>query len=562
MALSNDLISQFAKVVNSVSEDKREKTVYGTVKTDGNKKVVELDGSNYGIPLSSTTDVSDGDRVTVMIKDHTAVVTGNLSTPSINKETTVDNGDRTSTKISELGIVIADKVNTKELQAETARIDTLYADVLQVENVEVDGELVAKSAKIENLEADNAKFNKVTTDVLSAEFVTVDGELVAKSAVIDDLKAGNAEFRNLKADYADFKILTATKAEIEELDVKKADITWANIDFANIDTAKIEQLYASSGLIEDVIIDNGTITGNLVGVTIKGDLIEGGTVVADKLVIKGDDGIYYKLNTDGGDYSYTPDTVNTYVKTEETLESIPDLVTEIEDAVTTTGEQVYKYTDRNSDTQLYCVVDSVYYKVIVQNEYNSIHGSNIIANSITATQINVSDLVAFGATIGGFQITNDSINSFGKVTHDSGANGIYMDNSGQFSLGDDNNYIHYYKDVDEQGNEKYRLAIAAENIQFKLNNGATMDLSEVGKLGERVKVNNILNPETHNTEPCLELEEDDTKNKLTITNTRLIFSDDDEILSSYSSNQTNIGGFVWKKRANGNFGLMWEGEID
>lgn len=31
-------------------------------------------------------------------------------------------------------------------------------------------------------------------------------------------------------------------------------------------------------------------------VTIKGDLIEGNTIVADKLVMKGDDGLFYKLN--------------------------------------------------------------------------------------------------------------------------------------------------------------------------------------------------------------------------------------------------------------------------
>lgn len=54
-----------------------------------------------------------------------------------------------------------------------------------------------------------------------------------------------------------------------------------------------------TGSIKDVKIGDATIAGELVGVTIKGDLIEGNTVKADKLVIKGSDGLYYKLNTDG-----------------------------------------------------------------------------------------------------------------------------------------------------------------------------------------------------------------------------------------------------------------------
>lgn len=61
----------------------------------------------------------------------------------------------------------------------------------------------------------------------------------------------------------------------------------------------MEKFYSESGLIKNVVVGNQTITGELVGVTIKGDLIEGNTLKADKLVIKGKDGLYYKLNTDG-----------------------------------------------------------------------------------------------------------------------------------------------------------------------------------------------------------------------------------------------------------------------
>ena len=61
----------------------------------------------------------------------------------------------------------------------------------------------------------------------------------------------------------------------------------------------MEKFYSESGLIKNVVVGDQTITGELVGVTIRGDLIEGNTIKADKLVIKGEDGLYYKLNTNG-----------------------------------------------------------------------------------------------------------------------------------------------------------------------------------------------------------------------------------------------------------------------
>ena len=62
---------------------------------------------------------------------------------------------------------------------------------------------------------------------------------------------------------------------------------YASIDFSNIGIAAMKKFYSESGLIKNVVVGDQTITGELVGVTIKGDLIEGNTIKADKLVIKG-----------------------------------------------------------------------------------------------------------------------------------------------------------------------------------------------------------------------------------------------------------------------------------
>ena len=116
MGLSNDLISQFVKVTKDNTKQKTESTVYGETVYYKGETYVKLDGSELLTPVKSTTDTIPGDRVAVMIKDHTATITGNLSSPSARKSQV----DGIGNKISEFEIVIADKVSTKELDAERA----------------------------------------------------------------------------------------------------------------------------------------------------------------------------------------------------------------------------------------------------------------------------------------------------------------------------------------------------------------------------------------------------------------------------------------------------------
>lgn len=417
MALSSELISQFVKATkDDSSNDNNESTVYGTVKEYNGKKYVQLDGSDLLTPISSTTDTKADERVTVMIKNHTATVTGNISSPAAR----TDDVQEIGSKISEFEVIIADKVDTKELNAERARIDNLVS-----ENVIIRGELDANTANIKELTADSVKVNDTLTahkadiEDLRAKNATIEGTLTAHKASIDDLTADNvtinstlnahkANIDDLTADNATIKgNLTAAEANIEDLKANKlsatdADLKYANIDFTNINQAAVEKIFSDSGIIKDLIVSEGKITGELVGVTIKGDLIEGNTIVADKLVVKGSDGLYYKLNTDG---------------------------------VTTESEQT---------------------------EYNSLNGTVIQAKSITATKIAVDDLVAFDATIGGFNITESSIYSGVKNSVNNTTRGIYMDNTGQIAFGDGSNYLKYYKDTDGS----YKLAISARSIKM------------------------------------------------------------------------------------------------
>lgn len=86
MNLTNELISQFAKVTKDDTKTKTESTVYGTVKIVDDKIHVQIDGSESITPVSTTANAIDGERVMVQIKNHTATIIGNISSPSARTE--------------------------------------------------------------------------------------------------------------------------------------------------------------------------------------------------------------------------------------------------------------------------------------------------------------------------------------------------------------------------------------------------------------------------------------------------------------------------------------------
>lgn len=413
MALSNDLAMQFARATNNKTKTPTESTVYGTAVLYDGAMYVRLDGSDVlqPTPVESAVTMQPGDRVAVLIKNHSALVTGNMTDPAASSVALggVSNKvDGIAGKVAEFQSIVAGEITTDDLMAIVATIGDLRAVTATI------GSLEAINATIDNLEAKYASLEYVDTNIIKALNADIEN-LEAMFADIEDLdvsqlEAVNAYIGQLKGYNADFTYvstekLEAVKAEIKDLDVDKlgakdAEIKYANIDFANIGEAAIEKLFSESGIIRDLIMSDGHVTGKLVGVTIVGDLIEGGTVKADKLVVLGEDGLYYKLNVNG-----------------ETVSS-------------------------------------------EQTEYNSLHGSIITAKSVTAEKVRVDDLVAFDATIGGFKITDKSIYSGVKKSVSNTTRGIYLDREGQIAFGDTDNYLRYYKDQ----NGDYKLELIADSI--------------------------------------------------------------------------------------------------
>ena len=412
MDLSSELISQFVKITNDDKNTKNESTLYGTIVQNGDSKYVRLDGSELLTPITMTTDIEPGERVIVLLKNHTATVTGNLSSPAARTE-----------RVEEINNAVAYKVSANEIEALTAIIGELKAKVISASEISaIDMSVVL--AKIETLEANVGKFDNLNATEISAtnaEINSIKADIATFTTIdADSINAMNADIDNLFATTAKFKCvsterLNAIDADIENLNTKKlsaesADIKYAKIDFGNIGEAAITKLFSESGIIGDLVVKDGTITGKLVGVTVSGDLIEGNTVKADKLVVLGDDGLYYKLN------------------------------------VNSLGETAVGEMTEDEQTEL----------------KNGLHGSTIIAKSITAEKVDVKDLVAFGATIGGFNISNNSLYSGVKSSVNNTTKGIYLDNTGQIAFGDSNNFIKYYKDTDGT----YKLAISAGVIEL------------------------------------------------------------------------------------------------
>ena len=505
MSLSSDLVSQFVKVTQDTKKTEKENIHYGKVyMIDGDTAWVYMEetGTFSGTPASMTVGCQVGDRVVVDIKNHTSVITGNLSSPA------ASNGE-IGGAITRVENLIADKVSSQQLATQVARIEKLEAEDLTVRQ-----ELTAAEATISELQADNIEVEERLTaheaDISYLETKKLDAEVADVTyAKAEDFEATDARVYNLEATYAELEQLAASSIQaitgnIQELATKKLDaesaaVTYANIDFSNIGKAAFERFFATSGLIENVVVGDGVVTGQLVGVTISGDVIEGNTVVAEKLVIKGEDGLYYKLNTDG---------------------------------VTTSSEQT---------------------------DYNSLNGQVIRAKSVTAEKVDVSDLVAFDATIGGFHITEDAIYSDVKDSEGNTTRGTYMDKDGQINFGDETNFVKYYRD--ESGN--YKLVISAESIMYALN-GKQYSIADLGQIGDYVNIG------TYDGEPCIELGEGDSDFKLLITNTRIMFKEGTSVPAYFNNQSMHIkkavieeelqqGGFMWKARSNGNLGLVWKG---
>ena len=445
MSLSKNLINQFVKVVNYEKKESKESTVNGTYKVIDGVKYVQIDGSDIWTPVNSMVQADDGDRVKVSIKDHNATITGNITNPSAGSSLVQDIKDT----VDEHGNTIKQINNSIEQQGNS--IIQINNSIKQVENtiLQYDNTIIQQNNKIQQFEntikQQNNTIEQIGNDISQVgdkiesmnntiisqgntitqhdNLIEQQGNLISQQGNIISQQGTTLETFNsqIKIINSGFKIEDGVLTGLSDIIVEKLktdslDATYANIDFTNINYAAVKKIFTESGIIKDLVVEEGNITGELVGVTIKGDLIEANTLRADALVVKGENGLYYKLNVDA------------------------------------LGE-----TTASSD----------------EKYQNGLDGSVIVANSITAEKISVSDLVAFDATIGGFNITENSIYSGVKDSVNNTTRGIYFNNNGEFAVGDARNFMKYFYDGTDR---VYKLQISAGSI---IMGGSSENIEEV-----------------------------------------------------------------------------------
>lgn len=167
MALSTDLISQFAKITKDEETSKKETTVYGTIVEYDGRKCVKFDGSELYTPVMMTVEAEAGERVTVLLKNHTATVTGNITSPAVRTETVriiVDN-------VTDLQKYLDKMIDEEELNVERERIKALEEHIIIVD------ETLLK--KLDSDVAANTYATKTTIDELNATISALEARIAA-----------------------------------------------------------------------------------------------------------------------------------------------------------------------------------------------------------------------------------------------------------------------------------------------------------------------------------------------------------------------------------------------
>lgn len=258
MNLSAELVSQFVKATKDDVNESTTATVYGTTVLYDGRTYVRLDGSDLLTPVTTTTNVDDGERVVVTIDKHEAIITGNITAPAAR----VDDVEEVSRQVTVVEGLVADKVSTSQLEAESARIDTLVAD-----NVYIKEKLVANEAEIDKLVANNVTINgrldaqeayieKLDTEKLSADTAVI------TYATIENLEATNLNVRNLSATFGEFEQLTTDSFKAIDANINKLTAEKADIEDLNATNARIDNLDATYARIEDLEATNINV-GNL-----------------------------------------------------------------------------------------------------------------------------------------------------------------------------------------------------------------------------------------------------------------------------------------------------------
>lgn len=282
------------------------------------------------------------------------------------------------------------------------------------------------TSQMQRLTAELVIANQVIATKISAEQADI------KYATIESLNVLSGKFDTLSAKAITTDNIAAATAKLGYMTAEQADIKYANIELTNIATANVATLFANVGLIDRATVVEGHITGFLDSVEVNANKITAGTLVADRILLKGSEsGLLYALNNLGELTSTAVDSLDGYVLTDRTINAdkiVANSITANEldvenifanNAVisTITSQQAFINAistnsvvvgaSKTADTAKK-TADEIKKNIYSPNT-TTIDGGKITTGTITADKISVDDLSAITATIGSWSITTNKI---------------------------------------------------------------------------------------------------------------------------------------------------------
>lgn len=308
MELSRTILKELSKVTKEVKDTNRNVYARGTVKTVGEDKFVQIDGSESLTPISEVVDIEDGDRVLVSIENHNATIMGNFTfPPSARKEQeaidkaenaqnvaddandaaiSADNKAQSAAKKADEAVEIASGVEGLANEAKQSATEAVIAanDAAQkADEAKKEANAVHDLAQNAVSEAGKAQESAATAQ---REVERINGEV---TAVKGDISVAFEELKN-QADETD-----AIKESLEITYAKKTDVSEVEANLKTEISKKVGELqttveenYAGKNEVVDLEVRlQSQITQNsegLTSTTSKVEKLESDTEIAQQHV--------------------------------------------------------------------------------------------------------------------------------------------------------------------------------------------------------------------------------------------------------------------------------------
>ena len=266
MSLSSELASQFAKVTNDTNRNTNGTKLHGTITMLGEVPHVKLDGTEELTPISRTVEVAEGDRVEVMIANHSATVTGNLTDPSIGimragalESSITQTAEQIQLQGSDLEKNLDSKITqtATEIRSEVSDLDGRFSEnITTVENSirnDMTNSLASMSDSLTGISNDLSGLEESTNSSISAINASIESITFNVSNLDSKITQTAADIRSeVSAEVTD---LNATIANTET-GIRDT----INIEVANLDS-KITQ--TATSIQTDVSAKFKTVDGEI-----------------------------------------------------------------------------------------------------------------------------------------------------------------------------------------------------------------------------------------------------------------------------------------------------------